>query len=154
MDKKTCFKCSLEKEAHLFYKRPAMKDGRLNKCIDCCRSEAIKNRCDNRQYYLEYDKRRYQTPERMAYSRKQSREFKKNNPALVAQYTRDYRKNNPEKYLAHRIVNNAIRRGEMKKQPCVQCGDKSAQAHHHDYSMPLMVTWLCAKHHTLQHAKG
>jgi hypothetical protein len=35
MDKKKCFKCGEIKELSLFYKHPGMKDGHLNKCIEC-----------------------------------------------------------------------------------------------------------------------
>jgi hypothetical protein len=40
----------------------------------------------------------------------------------------------------------------LEPQPCKVCGDK-AQAHHHDYSKPLEVEWLCQKHHGLEHRK-
>jgi len=47
-------------------------------------------------------------------------------------------------------VGNAIRDGRLEKQPCFICGEK-AQAHHPDYSAPLAVSWLCAKHHAQLH---
>jgi hypothetical protein len=52
------------------------------------------------------------------------------------------------------IYRAAIRRGEVKRQPCSQCGGLGAHAHHDDYSKPLEVTWLCRWHHHEHHRKG
>ena len=51
---------------------------------------------------------------------------------------------------ARQTVRNAIRKGELKKQPCIVCGAE-AEAHHPDYTKPLDVDWLCRKHHALWH---
>lgn len=52
---------------------------------------------------------------------------------------------------AHRAVEAAIQQGKLVRAPCEVCGSKKAvHAHHDDYSKPLSVRWLCAKHH-LQH---
>ncbi len=65
----------------------------------------------------------------------------------------EYKKRNPQKAAAHRIVRNAIRRGEMQRLACQECGDPKAQAHHADYSKPLDVKWLCHKCHKKEHRK-
>lgn len=52
---------------------------------------------------------------------------------------------------ARSYLNVYIRRGKIKKQPCLFCGNPEAEAHHHDYSKPLEVTWLCKEHHLLNH---
>jgi hypothetical protein len=44
----------------------------------------------------------------------------------------------------------AIKNGTIKVLPCLICGDK-AEAHHHDYSRPLDVMWLCKSHHRETH---
>ena len=46
----------------------------------------------------------------------------------------------------------AIKRGDIIRCPCEVCGETRSQAHHHDYSKPLEVKWLCAKHHRQLHA--
>lgn len=58
---------------------------------------------------------------------------------------------------AKNLVRNALKRGELTRpDTCSKCGDKPAPAkdgrsrihgHHHDYSKPLEVEWLCAKCH-------
>jgi transcription elongation factor Elf1 len=44
----------------------------------------------------------------------------------------------------------AIKNGTIKVLPCLICGEK-AEAHHHDYSRPLDVMWLCRTHHIEAH---
>lgn len=62
----------------------------------------------------------------------------------------------PEKEKVKRIkarsaANHALRDGKIKKLPCEACGRKDAQMHHHDYSKPLEVKWLCVKCHWEEH---
>jgi hypothetical protein len=42
MNLKKCIICSIEKEISFFYKHPAMGDGFLNKCKECCKSQSKK----------------------------------------------------------------------------------------------------------------
>jgi hypothetical protein len=58
---------------------------------------------------------------------------------------------NKEAATAHQLVFRAIRRGDLIRQPCQECGNPKGQAHHDDYSKPLEVIWLCAHHHRQQH---
>ena len=48
-------------------------------------------------------------------------------------------------------VQQAIRRGELRRKPCEVCGNRKSHGHHDDYSKPLTVRWLCAKHHQQHH---
>lgn len=45
-----------------------------------------------------------------------------------------------------------LRRGEIKRKPCRDCGAR-AQMHHPDYSKPLEVIWLCVPHHRAEHKR-
>lgn len=56
----------------------------------------------------------------------------------------------PVKIHARAAVSAAIRSGELVRQPCVKCGGRGT-AHHHDYSKPLDVVWLCVRHHAEEH---
>ena len=56
---------------------------------------------------------------------------------------------NGEKDHARSLLQAAVRRGYIERQPCV-CGAK-AEAHHEDHSKPFDVEWLCPKHHAERH---
>lgn len=83
-------------------------------------------------------------PARYAKKRKLSRESYKRNLAKNMAYDR---KRDKTKVRARNRVRDLVWRGKMKKQPCEVCGCAESQAHHSDYSKPLDVSWLCAKHH-------
>ena len=65
----------------------------------------------------------------------------------------NYNRENPQKHEAHRAVFKAVRSGELKKPDCCQkCGETGIiHGHHHDYSKPLDVMWLCPKCHAAEH---
>lgn len=135
---KICFKCGIEKDADQFYKHPAMKDGRLNKCIECTRDDVSRNYALKRNQYRAYEVGRNQAPQR--------KEDK-------LRYQADSRLRDPQKCKARSAVANAKRNGRLVEYPCWVCGAK-AQAHHRDYSRPLDVEWLCQDHHRQLHAVG
>ncbi len=58
---------------------------------------------------------------------------------------------NPHKVKAHKIVREAIKKGELKRGNCIVCGSKKTDGHHPDYTKPLEVMWLCRKHHKDEH---
>ncbi len=52
---------------------------------------------------------------------------------------------------ARSYLNVYLKRGKIKKQPCCVCGHVKTEAHHEDYSKPLIVKWYCRKHHLELH---
>ena len=62
--RKVCFKCGQEKPITEFYKHPRMADGHVNKCKVCNKLDVKTNYADRREQYAEYEKQRYQRPER------------------------------------------------------------------------------------------
>lgn len=138
MDHQKCFKCGGMKPLSEFYRHPKMANGRLGKCKECTKTDVSNNYRANRAHYADYERKRFQKPERRI-------------AALAYQQKR--RTQNPEKYFAHYAVSNAVRDGRLKKKPCDVCGNPKAQAHHDDYSKPLDVVWLCRIHHLDRHGK-
>lgn len=135
---KECFKCGATKPAAEFYRHPRMGDGRLGKCKECAKADVIANRAKKIRYYQEYDKKRYQRPERKA----------EIHAALKRQ-----RKANPEKAMARSKLQYALKSGSLIRLPCEVCGKKKSQAHHEDYFKPLEIRWLCFRHHREAHGQ-
>jgi ribosomal protein S27AE len=50
------------------------------------------------------------------------------------------------------LVHEAIASGRLIRQFCQRCGGQPAEGHHHDYSKPLDVVWLCGACHRREHA--
>lgn len=130
---KPCIHCGIPKILDEFYRHPEMADGRLNSCKECHKARVSENKALNREYYSAHAKQYYQQPE---------------TKAAAIRWGRTYRIANPEKRKARVAVSNALRDRRLVKGPCQHCGatDK-VQAHHHDYSKPLDVEWLCFKCH-------
>ena len=138
MDKKLCRWCNIEKPIDDFYTHPQMADGRLNKCIACCK---------------DYAHRRYDEalPRIHAYEHSEGR--RQQRAKRVNKHLRKYRRANPEKNRARNVVAYYFRTGKIKKSPCRNCGDPKVEAHHADYSKPLEVIWLCHFHHRLEEGR-
>jgi ribosomal protein S27AE len=70
--------------------------------------------------------------------------------------SKNYDKLWPEQARAKWLVQKAVQRGKIKKPSCCQqCGQSfpahKLQAHHHDYSRPLDVSWYCGPCHKMVH---
>lgn len=137
---KICFKCDTLQPLDNFYKHSQMADGHLNKCKACTKRDAALNYQSNFARYQEYERKRFNTPERKAKSRK---------------YIRNHRLQNPEKNLARSRIAYAVRSGKLQPKPCQVCGTtEKVEAHHPDYSKPLDVQWLCFTHHREAHRQA
>jgi ribosomal protein S27AE len=128
---KTCTKCLQAKREYEFY-------GTAASCKECTKKRVSAHRAANHDRVCAYDRARSQRPERKLKS---------------AAYQRGMKERSPEKKRARTAVSNAVRDGRLKRQPCVHCGSLRVQAHHHDYSKPLDVEWVCFKCHR-EHEHG
>lgn len=123
---KQCFKCHTVKPITAFYKHPKMADGHLGKCKECTKRDVVANYYDRHEQKCAYDRERNQRPERKA---------------MAGEYSK---RANHDKQKARFAVSNAVRDGRLARKPCEKCGRTDrVQAHHHDYSKPLDVEWLC-----------
>ena len=152
IDLKICFKCNVEKDINKFYKHKQMKDGHLNKCIECAKKDAIEARNKNINYYLEYDKNRSNNPDRVEARKKysQTEEGMKAHRKAKASWA----EKNLIKRSASVLVNNAIKYNKIiKPEYCEECNkhDMKLHGHHDDYAYPLEVRWLCSKCHRKWH---
>lgn len=148
---KTCNKCQETKPLELFVKEKRCKDGRISVCRKCA------------SYLLRV---KYKKPPSEK-TRDTVREYRRKNRQKEINRARERRHAErrlmlyPERALAHRQLRNAISRGDVKIQNiCEDCGVENLksssgktliQAHHHDYSKPLDVIWLCVICHNKLH---
>lgn len=122
---KKCKDCGKNKKESDYY-------GIQNECKECTKKRVRINYRKNIEHYTAYEKERFQKPERK-------------HKAL--QYQKNRRAKYPGKNKARQKINNALRDGKIKRQPCEICNNPKSEAHHPDYRKPLSVQWLCRKHH-------
>ena len=105
---KKCFKCGVEKSIGSFYVHKQMKDGHLNKCIDCTKNDSkereLKLRC-NPEWLEKEKKRSREKYYRLDYKTKYK-------PDSYVGLENKFRKKYPEKYKANMAVNIIKTKGE------------------------------------------
>lgn len=84
------------------------------------------------------------------------RKLRKEQPERVASYVRKYRAKHPERTRAQAFISNSIRLGTLvRPEACEKCGTKGRiTGHHHDYSKPKEIIWLCWDCHMAEHGKS
>lgn len=111
-------------------------DGLRNTCRACDNKKALEYRYANHEKSVAAELARQQRPEVKARRCVQQR-------ALRARY--------PDRARARERLSVAIRDGKVIRQPCHKCGNPKGQGHHHDYSKPYDVEWLCSACHGKEH---
>lgn len=152
MTTKPCIKCLQEKPLTEFYKHSKMADGHLNKCKECTKSDVKKHRSENLERIREYDRSRGRFPHRVA--ARAAYQLTDAYRKIHAESTKKWKAHHPDRRRAANILNSAIRDKKVFAWPVCAvpaCCTESPQAHHADYSRPLDVVWLCAKHHAQAH---
>lgn len=143
-----CEKCKQSSSLE-FYK------GCKNLCKICYRDRVKVNRLEKSDYYKEYDRKRADLPHRIKI-REAVAERWRNDPEKkkrTCELKRRWQEKNRIKRAAHVLTGNAIRDGRLIKEPCEVCGATKVDAHHDDYMEPMIVRWLCKKHHDEHHKK-
>lgn len=152
---KVCKKCGIEKPIEDFYVHSQMGDGHLSFCKDCVRNRVHKHRQENLERIRKYDRNRPNAKERM----KKEYTNIRNNKERYKKHTeqrKKWGKENRHKRNAHCKVQRAIEKGLLiKPNSCQICGKTNCeiQGHHHDYSKPLDVIWVCTECHGKLHRK-
>ena len=135
METKKCSECGRILPLSEFNKNRRSKDGLQDRCRECFSRYNRKRYAANREK-IKADVKRYRAE----------------NPANELDTRIKACKKNPTKKNAHMAVAAAIRSGVITKPSfCSGCGrpvsGRSLDAHHHDYSKPLDIIWLCKKCH-------
>lgn len=137
-----CGKCGEFKPYDEFYKNKRTILGITSECKKChCETSYQSRDAENS----------------MRLSREYMRRRRENKTEEVRAEDRERNKRIPkdEKYRARRILNNAVKRGEIRRPiRCEMCGTEGViHGHHTDYNKPLDVEWLCAECHGKRHRK-
>lgn len=165
---KTCIKCNQTKPIELFATSLNRKKERvyLNSCKECMREYKKSHYKNNKQTYLDKSKRqREKNPDEYKEYMKNYYHSNKDTLKIKAkEYSQSERgkeirklcnknyfskENNRFKHYARRKVKIAIEKGELVRPSlCEICKcEGNIQAHHHDYSKPLDVLWVCISCH-------
>ena len=141
---KWCYACNKTLTLNDFYKCKSTKDGLASACKKCSvrlykeyRHKNIEaSREKKRKYYITY--------------------YAANRERLLLK-AKNRKRNRPHE-RARDTLSKAVKRGHIKKpNKCSDCGfvldKKKIHGHHHDYSKPLDVVWLCRSCHWKLHRK-
>ncbi|HYA07728.1 MAG TPA: hypothetical protein VEF90_17710 [Xanthobacteraceae bacterium] len=142
---KSCIACLEVKDDSEFYKHPRTASGLMGPCKSCHKARMRRRRQDKSAEIQAYDRERGLLPHRKAAVKERSSRYRAK---------RHNRVNDREKVAARTAVGNAVRDGALIKPPnCEACGAErdDLHGHHHDYSKPLDVTWLCPPCHGAEH---
>ena len=122
----TCIECSTEKPPREFY------GSNKSRCKACVRARSLAHRRNHLEAMRAYDRERSKLPHRVANGVRVSREW---------------RRKHRDRLRAH----NAAARAQLSPPiACEGCGlAKPLNKHHHDYSRPLVVVWLCKPCHVI-----
>lgn len=153
---KECRKCQRVLPLSGYYKHSGMKDGHLNICKECKRSDVSSYRAENIDRIRSYDRNRPNAQERKDRFSKYHKKMMKESPeyaARSASYEEKWHNANREKRAAHTILNNAVRDGRVSKpSSCSICGSSGIiHGHHTCYTRPIDVIWCCPQCHSNIH---
>jgi len=152
---KRCSKCESTKPTIEFSRQARASDGLSAHCKACVRATSRawyranreRHRASARLWEIE-------NADKVAEARQRSKE---RNPEADSENSRRQRLRHPEKAKARRAVSHAVQRGKIcKPEICERCEKRvespvNMHAHHHDYSKPLEVEWLCRNCHVDRH---
>ena len=147
MAKGNCKICGATSEETVFYARVN------SRCAECHKAKVKENRAAKVDHYRSYDATRFQKDPRVRARHEKYRSSDAGKESL-RKAREKWRLENPEKRAAHIILGNRVKCGNVQKPDICEACSKSGcriEGHHHDYSKPLDVKWLCSKCHSDLH---
>jgi hypothetical protein len=151
---KVCKLCGIEKEYEKFPRHSSYADGYYSRCKECNYALEKKWRQNNQGKKREI-RARYREANREKI-REDDKKFYEENTDKRCQYQKNHKSENAYKWECYKVYNKAINNGELvRSKKCQICSSKKGKmdGHHHDYSKPLDVIWVCKECHMLIHAK-
>jgi transposase-like protein len=144
---KKCSTCT-HKPLSEFHKNASNKDGLQYICKECRRAYA---KTENGKAVRR--KAQVKCTKTGASKLSQSR-YRKTEAGKIARAK--YKAANPIKVKATNLINHAIYYGRLiKPDSCSEClVTERLDAHHDDYSLPMIVRWLCRRCHQVWHKEN
>lgn len=137
---KVCTACGVEKPLDQFHRNAQCLHGRAPRCKPCVCRYVREHRAAHVEEHRARDRAEDRTEKRRAYWK-----------------ARHVRRLGDERFQiqerAREAVKYALRAGRLKRAPCEACGAFETDAHHDDYSKPLVVRWLCRVCHAAHHKR-
>jgi hypothetical protein len=158
IDEKKCSKCDETKSLNDFFNDKQKKDGKTSACKKCLNKIKAKYRQKNRELCLSYYRNYHQKNKTEIIKR--HKKYRQKNKRKIHKQQVEYnkRKRNTEEgrkqYNAYQKLHYHLRVGDIKRMPCVKCGNPNSEAHHpngYDRENALNIKWLCHKCHTEEH---
>jgi hypothetical protein len=147
---KQCYKCHSVKPLDEFVPDKKMTGGYQNKCREC-------RNVEKREDYRLYKTRPDLLSKLRARARVGSDKYRGRHGQKQHKVSRmAWALRNKHKVSAQRVARYAVQRGRIARGTlCERCGcaPKKLQMHHHDYTKPLDVLWLCTACHGKAHHK-
>jgi hypothetical protein len=139
-----------------FQEKPVYKirtDGRYRKVVkkkcelESCDTVFLARKSKRKQGKSKFYSTSCSTKQQMG-ERDQSGENNPNWKGGISEDHYHYKKQQMERYpkrvKARKMVYEALKSGNLEKEPCEECGSEDdVQAHHEDYDEPLEVKWYC-----------
>jgi len=138
---KKCTSCKIEKQSSDFPPQKLKKDGRSSHCREC-------HKKSYKKWYYSGGK----IVGRKANQRWRKKNTDKYKENTARNYTSKDKLTDPIKIKANMEFRKALKTGKIKREPCEFCGNPKSEGHHHDYTKPLLVRWVCKRHHLLVHS--
>jgi len=156
--RKRCACCLTIKIVSAFSGDRSRPDGLARNCRKCDAERSKQRRLRDGDLLRVRERLRYSaSPDRQRWAAAEYRRSDRGK-RLNALAVQRYRARNAEKYAAHLEVRKAIAADMLAKPSCCELAHLGGcsgrlEAHHHDYSRPLEVRWLCVSHHQSRHHK-
>jgi hypothetical protein len=135
---KCCRACKRVKPPTEFSSHRLAKDGHRHDCKSCVKVGHAKTKAKTKAQIAKLMEQATQPQRRIA-----------NRVAVKA-----WKQRNPQAVHARTVLARAVRKGKVEREHICQvadCDRATSDAHHHDYSAPLEVVWLCSQHHRRLH---
>lgn len=147
---KQCWKCKSVKPVEEFYVFRGKPRGPCKPCVKLQAAEWARNNPGRRKSIV-----RESAGRRRELHNEKCREYSAQNKQRRAMSVRASAARYPEKRAARNELYRAILRGDVERKPCAKCATTDrVQGHHHDYSRPLDVVWLCSACHGKEHRRS